>query len=169
MNTTSCSSVPMAVAVIGACLVAIPPSVPPTVLSPAVALSSAGDLMVSDVGAVVDALTGADPGTALAGVPDEYYDYLNGLGVPAEDQDLALGGLMAGVAALAQLVAALFTNPFGWLLDAIDWVANLFGFDIFPDDAASALATAVPDFDLSVPDVGIPDLDLSNLVPDFGI
>ncbi|MEB3021197.1 hypothetical protein [[Mycobacterium] crassicus] len=164
----------MAVAVIGACLIAIPPSVPPTVQSPAVALASVGDLMVNDLGAggvtaVVDVLTGVDPGTALAGVPDQYYDYLDGLGIPVEDQDGAIGGLVAATAALAHLIASLFTDPFSWLMNAIDWVANLFGFDLFPDEAASALATAVPNFDLSVPDVGIPGLDLSNLLADFGI
>lgn len=188
----------MAVAVVGACLIVIPPVLAPAVQRGAAEFAAAGDLVAltsshisaigdldaGDSASVADALAfgGGALSSVTAGMAEA--DPLGDLWTQAQQffSSIVAGGfafLFFGGIYVGSLIQS-----------AWNWIADLFGFDPYPY-TAEALATAVPDLgDPGIIDpVGIADVTaalsdwttegladpvdidpgLSGLLPDIGI
>lgn len=197
MDTTRLPRVSIAVAMAGACLIAMPPVSRPDIAQHGVQLVAADSVadLTSSLGSLLDVL---DPVQSAAEMPD-----LDGLlaatvGIAEFDPiaDLwdqivnsTLGAIVGAVVVAVVAFGALVWAPVsGFLVDTYEWLASVFGFDPYPEDAMATpidpggveallggWASNLDSGELFVPDVSIgPEMVdvgglLSDLFPDLGI
>lgn len=127
-------------AVLGACLLAIPPAVGPDAEHRAVVLTAAADSI--DLMSPIDALTSG--GGGVDGVLSDELPDVGGLlsmaAGPAE-ADPFLTNLLAGAAIMFYFLVVVPVAVF--LQTSWEWIAGVFGFDSYPDPA-EALGTDLP-------------------------
>ncbi|MEZ0384493.1 hypothetical protein [Mycobacterium sp. pW045] len=156
-------------AVIGACLIAIPPAVEPDVEHHAVELTAAGDIidLASPFTAMVDGLGGA--GTLDGQLPELASAVSVDAGLADADPLSDFWLLIVNYVGLAELFGlfifgGLWVNVAQFFLDAYNWVAGIFGLD--PSSAMESVGTTMPDIDAAGADPALAT-ELSTVLGDI--